>query len=1389
MVSDDRVLITKKGNDYVLEDRGSTNGTYVNGKKIQSKILKQNDIVTLGGNKLLFKNDMLLVGHAGEGVQVQLPVIETPQKEEKARVNRPAAPYPFFQRSPRLFPQLPSGEINIPAPPPVLSKPTINWLTVLLPSGGMLMIAIVLIIIASSSGSGNVAYAFVSVFMALISVTTAVVSYKSQSAKFVKDAGLREENYKKMLDSKCSELKKYQELQKNGMTVLSPGKNEKLMIARERQRRMWERIPTHEDFLSIRLGLGKVPLMVNIKTTTNESYLQDDPLVPLADKVRAGYNFADQAPVCVPLMACGSAGIIGERPFALALLRSMVMDIAVHHSYDEVKIVVIYPEKESAAWDCLRWLPHVWDENRRTRYMAKDKVTVRAMFSQLLEVFKQRESTIRNHMGNNSEVVLPHYVFVIADQSLVLNEQLVPYIVHSRKDLGISSLFLFDRIENLPRDCGKMIHIADNKGQIINMNDSACADAFTADLTNIQEMDSFCRSLAPVRLKKMLDEYMLPQVVSFLDMYGVDQVEGLNIEKRWAASEPYLGLKAPIGMGTNGQIVDLLLGESARDHGVHGLVAGTTRSGKSEFLQTLILSLAVNYMPSDVAFVLVDYKGGAMANAFRGLPHLAGIITNLGGNQTERALASINSEIKRRQMLFEQAGVDTIVKYQKKFRNGQIKDPLPHLLIIVDEFAELKTEKPEFISKLVSAARVGGSLGIKLILATQKPTGVVDEQIKSNAGYSVCLKVQTAGDSKEMLDRPDAALINLPGRAYLKAGTDFVFELFQSAWSGAEYAKSGESGNAEICEVGLDGIRYRLNVDIFKPEYHESHTQLSVISEYIRKMTESKGIKATNSIWLPPLPESITLEELEAKNSSGERLPIIGLVDSPQKQSQYPLAVNFLKDGHLAVYGGPTSGKTTLLQTLIVSIARNYSPDEFVMYILDFGTRTMSMFEGMPSVGGVAMMDEEDKIKNLFKYLVREINQRKRLFSEADVSSIQSYRESSGQNIPAIVLLIDNFSSLLEIYPDTEDPLVQITRDGGNLGIFIVLTANTQGSVKYKVSGNIRSAIALQMVDKSDYTSIVGRTNGLEPAAIDGRGLLRDLPPLEFQTALPARGTNELERAISIKKFIKSLNDVWKGKRAYTIPLIPTRLEMNELMDAYRNSISGSDFNRAVPIGLSIEEIGPVAHDFRESQHLLIAGKNRTVWTAFLKAFVEMIQLEASQGESFIYVFDSGAKTLSSLKTLAGMVGYASRTEEAQPLFIKLNEDINGQIDVLTNDSLHEPAPRQEREIYIIICDFNDFKQMLPGETGLVLENIVRREHNLNVHIIMAGQITDIGNAWDGLGKAMRDLQSGLLLSDPNEQQVFSIRLPYSETNKQLKTSEGYYINHGSAVRVKLPNL
>ncbi|GJM70468.1 hypothetical protein HMSSN036_26840 [Paenibacillus macerans] len=278
-------------------------------------------------------------------------------------------------------------------------------------------------------------------------------------------------------------------------------------------------------------------------------------------------------------------------------------------------------------------------------------------------------------------------------------------------------------------------------------------------------------------------------------MLGARAAGEVDVASRWIRNKPFKGMSVPIGVKAGGNPFYLDMHETG--HGPHGLVAGTTGSGKSELLQSIIISLALNYHPHDVVFVLIDYKGGGMADVFKGIPHLVGTITNLGGNETTRALLSIKSELMRRQRVFSEYGVNNIDRYQKLYysrsRSEQASMPaIPHLIMIADEFAELKQDQPDFMKELVSAARVGRSLGVHLILATQKPAGVVDDQIWSNSKFKICLKVQDETDSKDVIKRPDAAMIKEPGRAYIQVGHDEIFELFQSAYSGADYDPEGE---------------------------------------------------------------------------------------------------------------------------------------------------------------------------------------------------------------------------------------------------------------------------------------------------------------------------------------------------------------------------------------------------------------------------------------------------------------------------------------------------------------------------------------------------------------------------------------------------------------------
>ncbi len=302
-------------------------------------------------------------------------------------------------------------------------------------------------------------------------------------------------------------------------------------------------------------------------------------------------------------------------------------------------------------------------------------------------------------------------------------------------------------------------------------------------------MKAFARKLAAVELKDRASEAELPSSITFLQGYHARRVEDLDVFSRWERSEPHRTLAAPIGMMAGRKLFYLNVLDGNEAHGPHGLLAGTTGSGKSELLQSWILSMAVSYHPHDVNFVIIDYKGGGMSDLMEPLPHVVGKITNISRN-IGRSLVSLKSEVKRRQQLFAEYGVNNIEKYQRAYRNGEAKERLPHLIIVTDEFAEMKKEEPEFMTELNSIAAVGRSLGVHMLLATQKPAGVVTDQISANSRFRICMKVQDVADSREMLKRPDAARITQAGRAYVRVGEDELFELFQSFYSAAGYSET-----------------------------------------------------------------------------------------------------------------------------------------------------------------------------------------------------------------------------------------------------------------------------------------------------------------------------------------------------------------------------------------------------------------------------------------------------------------------------------------------------------------------------------------------------------------------------------------------------------------------
>lgn len=436
-------------------------------------------------------------------------------------------------------------------------------------------------------------------------------------------------------------------------------------------------------------------------------------------------------------------------------------------------------------------------------------------------------------------------------------------------------------------------------------------------------MDVFSRQLSNFKVWENASNAAIPDMLTFLDMYKTSRVEDLDMYHKWLENRTYESMRSLIGQKAGEQPVYLDIHE--KYHGPHGLVAGTTGSGKSETLQTYILSLVLNYHPHEVAFILIDYKGGGMAQSFIGLPHLAGVITNLGGNQTTRALLSINAEIKRRQHTFNEYKIKHIDAYIELYRNGEAEEPMPHLLIIADEFAELKKEQPDFVRALVSAARVGRSLGINLILATQKPSGVVDDEIWSNTRFRICLRVADKQDSNEMLKRTDAAYITGTGRGFLQVGNDEIFDEFQSGWSGAPYTPEvpfNDDSKAKAVIIGLTGKPEAVKKKKKKKgDNVKKFTQLDAMVQYAANLAEENHIKPLRQIWLPPLPGIFYLDDLELTWDEKQiKLPV-GLADDPQNQRQFPVYLDFIRDGHLLICGSAGSGKTSLVQTILYGAA------------------------------------------------------------------------------------------------------------------------------------------------------------------------------------------------------------------------------------------------------------------------------------------------------------------------------------------------------------------------------------------------------------------------------------------------------------------------------------
>lgn len=780
----------------------SSNGTYIDSRRIHgSRQLNFGECITVFGLRIFFLGNVIAVGRiAGElKVQENLGIYTVPKSERKDRSVREKQVY--FKRSPRIVERIYTEQIDIESPPQrniSRKKPLLLTIgpcfTMAIP---MLLGCGMSILSAMNRGSGSGAFMFTGVVTAVSSAVIGTIwamtnlSYTKKEEREAEE--LRFNAYRDYLEEKTEFIRKRYE-DNRGILYRTYLSGEECCRYQKYDVNLWNRNEEHKDFLTVRLGIGNLPFQAEIHTQPVKFTLLKDDLSDKPRTIRENFKTLYEVPFCIDLLEKQLIGLVGgkEKQGAYEIVKNLVAQIAVNNCYTEVKLGFIYKktsEDDSRRWEFAKWLPHVWMGDKKTRLIAENKNEVGDIGYELSRTLRMREEGEEQQKG---ALPKPYYILIISDMELLEGELLEKYVMNPKPEYGLTSLLMVEKYGELPNSCQTVIQNTGNIQGMYELNDGI-VQRIAFDYMDTTHLESLSRMLSDVVVKENDHGGEVPNALDFFEMYHVDALDELNVEERWRKNRTYESLKALIGQKSGG--ADCYLDIHEKYHGPHGLVAGTTGSGKSETLQTYILSLAVNFSPDDVGFFIIDFKGGGMANLFGSLPHMIGQISNLSGNQVRRAMISIKSENMRRQRIFNEHSVNNINLYTRLYKNNEASVPIPHLFIIIDEFAELKKEEPEFMKELISVAQVGRSLGVHLILATQKPSGTVDDNIWSNSKFRLCLRVQDKQDSNDMLHKPDAAYITQAGRGYLQVGNDEIYELFQSGYSGAVYEK--ESGGTK----------------------------------------------------------------------------------------------------------------------------------------------------------------------------------------------------------------------------------------------------------------------------------------------------------------------------------------------------------------------------------------------------------------------------------------------------------------------------------------------------------------------------------------------------------------------------------------------------------------
>ncbi|MFJ5019255.1 type VII secretion protein EccCa [Streptomyces griseoluteus] len=1145
-----------------------------------------------------------------------------------------------IKRPPRaLPPEVPSEEVQLEAPPELPRGQQEGMLMQVLPTLGMG--SSVVFYFASPN-----AHPFMRIMGVVMLVSTAamvvsqIVRHRRGTQGQMADV---RRDYLRYLAQTRRSVRRTALRQRDAQLYLHPAPEQLWSLVAEGSR-VWERRVADEDFGQVRIGLGPQQLATPLMAPQTAPVDELEPLCAGAmQRFLSVHGQLDGLPVALSLRAFYHVTVSGDPERAQSAARALVAQATTLHSPDDLVVAVVASRGAAERWDWTKWLPHCQLPGQF------DGAGTRRLFSDDLGELEQLlagrlEERPRFSRGGQPLLDQPH-ILVVLDGGIVppssafaaaegLQGVTIVEVVSSELDTPRGDLSIVVRPERLRLDSG---------GEV--------AFEGTPDGLSLPGAEALARQLAPLRMGGGDDDEPLLSNLDFTDLLGLGDAASVDVRRTWRPRSMSERLRVPIGVGEDGQPVMLDLKEAAQDGmGPHGLCVGATGSGKSELLRTLVLGLAVTHSSETLNFVLADFKGGATFAGMSQMPHVAAVITNLSDDLTlvDRMGDAIRGELQRRQELLRAAGnYANIHDYEKARAAGAPLEPLASLVLVIDEFSELLTAKPDFIDMFIQIGRIGRSLGVHLLLASQRLEEGRLRGLDTYLSYRVGLRTFSAAESRAALGVPDAYhLPSVPGSGYLKFGTDEMTR-FKAAYVSGTYRAGGAEvtgGNAPLERRPARFTALPVPMAYAAPDPAEERARAAraeddaladTVLDVIVQRLDGQGVPA-HQVWLPPLDEAPALDHLlPALSVSPERglhapeypragaltVPL-GLIDKPFEQKREVLYRDFSgAAGHMMVVGGPQSGKSTLLRSLVASFALTHTPLETQFYCLDFGGGGLSSLAGLPHVGGVASRLDPERVRRTVAEVAGILNRREQFFRTNGIDSVATYRrrraagELPGEAWGDVFLVIDGWGNFKTEYEGLEGVVNDIAGRGLGYGIHVVVSASRYMEVRAALKDQILSRLELRLGDPMD--SEFDRKVAVNvPAGVPGRGQVPE--KLHFMTALPridgSSSAGDLSEATA--SLVQRVKAGWEGPAAPTVRLLPRKLPADQLPKGFEFPQAG------FAIGIDEANLEPVFVDLDTDPFFLVFGESESGKTNLLRLIAKQITERYTPAEARIVVGD-----------------------------------------------------------------------------------------------------------------------------------------------------------------------